>query len=202
MNPLQVIILCAFPGVGKSTLAKSLGGLVCSADETQRENARSKGLDYDNGGEGFDGSLVPKSHPICFRKFSDALLASTPLVIVDNTNLSASEIAPYVLAAQAYGYDYRVIRLDVNPEAAFARQVHGVPYAVIRDSATGKVRKTYTFGDDNLNLGESIVGGFCTMVEQFNERDVMPWWSVETRTDDGSGIAVDPQFGYPVHLDA
>jgi len=198
MNPLQVIILSAISGAGKSTLAKSLGGLVCSADETQRENARSKGLDYDNGGEGFDGSLVPKSHPICFRKFSDALLVSTPLVIVDNTSLDRAEIAPYVLAAQAYGYDYRIIRLVCDPATAFARQVHGVPYAVLLNPA-GEVRKTYDFGNVG-NTDDKILGGFVTMVEAFEKKDVMPWWNVSDRRNE-TYQPVDAKFGYSSALD-
>lgn len=183
----EVIIISAFSGAGKSTFASHYVNEHCSesfivsADDTQRENAHALGLDYDNGGEGFDPALLAMAHPTCYLRFLRATAEKLPLILVDNTNLSKWEISPYVLGAEAHGYNVRIIRLVCDPDVAFARQRHGVPYAVIRNSETGAIRKTFAFGDKTTGENESVVGGFCAMVDQFNERDVLPWWNVESR---------------------
>jgi len=48
-------------------------------------------------------------------------------IVVDNTNLSVAEIAPYVALSMAYGAHYQIIRIKCDPSVAFARCTHGVP---------------------------------------------------------------------------
>lgn len=140
----KVVILSGIPGSGKSTLAQSLrvtpDVVVCSADD----------LFVENGVYRFDLAKLGHAHRACWRKFQRALQDGLELVVVDNTNLSAAEIAPYVLPAEAWGYQVEIVRVHCDPAVAFARQTHGVP-----------------------------AEGFARMVEAFNKRDVMPWWSVE-----------------------
>jgi hypothetical protein len=191
-NPvLQVIILSAIPGAGKSTYATHFASaqspVIVSADNVQRENAKALGLDYDNGGEGSDPSLIAMSHPTWFREFLNALRAEAPLVMVDNTNLSKWEIAPYLLGAEAFGYNVKVVRLVCDPLTAFNRQRHGVPYAVVK-TAQGEIIRCATVAEfeDEQPLVETttnaieVVGGFLAMVEAFEAKDVNPWWNVES----------------------
>ena len=48
-------------------------------------------------------------------------------VVVDNTSTTVAEIAPYAALALAYGAELEIVTLDVAPEVAAARNVHGVP---------------------------------------------------------------------------
>lgn len=50
-----------------------------------------------------------------------------PLLIVDNTNISAYEIAPYVQAATAYGLEHEIRTMWCDPIIAFQRHQHKVP---------------------------------------------------------------------------
>lgn len=143
--------------------------MICSADDF---------FTIAEGVYNFDPKNLPLAHQACFLKFLGLLdkgnidqvlilsgvpgsgkstwakTANSPrLLIVDNTNLSAWEISPYYLAAQAYGFPVRVNRFLV-PEgeevATFNRQVHNVHF-----QAWGR------------------------MLSQFEKRDVLPWWEVQ-----------------------
>ena len=48
-------------------------------------------------------------------------------VIVDNTNLTAWELAPYVRLAELYGYNYQILTFWCDPLVCAKRNVHGVP---------------------------------------------------------------------------
>jgi hypothetical protein len=45
---------------------------------------------------------------------------------VDNTNLRPSEISPYKLGADAYGYGFIIKELRASQEESFKRNTHGV----------------------------------------------------------------------------
>lgn len=157
----KVFILSGFPGSGKSTHAKYLaqryGGLVVSADDYFMRHDGTYRFNLDG---------LPYAHAECFEKFQKAL-GEKRTVIVDNTNLSAWQISPYVLAANAAGlglrhevnypggHDVQIVRLACDPVVAFKRQTHGVPEQ-----------------------------GFKRMVEDYLKSDVLPWWSVYELTTD------------------
>lgn len=137
----HVLILSGVPGVGKSYVARVLKALdpdavICSADDY---------VDYTR----FDPSMLPGAHQACFRGFLAAtMLAKLRSIIIDNTNTSAAEIAPYVLGAESLGYLPLVIRVHpVDSDMAHERNVHGVPEEVSR-----------------------------ALYERFTQRDLMPWW--------------------------
>ncbi len=52
-------------------------------------------------------------------------------MIVDNTNTTVAEVAPYAALALAYGYDLEIVILECNPDVASARNVHGVSKKVV-----------------------------------------------------------------------
>lgn len=141
----KVVILSGIPGCGKTHYAQSIVrpwgmlGRVVSTDYFWGE-------EYE-----FDPNRIEEAHIWCFKKFlMEIEEMMTSLVVVDNTNLSAMEIAPYYLAAQAFSYEPVVQRILCPPHIAWERQSHGVPQA-----------------------------RFQAMVDQFNKRDVAPWWRVE-----------------------
>ena len=130
----HVIILQGVPGSGKSfyanefvarTQAKSV---VCSADDYFYQ--LGGGTKY-----AFDARQLGAAHGACFRKFIASVQEGVEVVVVDNTNTTVSEISPYVLGGEAYGYEVEIIRVLCDPEVAAARNTHKVPEKAIRAMA-------------------------------------------------------------------
>jgi predicted kinase len=80
----------------------------------------------------FTPSRLPHAHAECLRLYVTALLNSLPFVVVDNTNTTVSEVAPYYALAQAYGYDAVIVHIDADVGEAAARNTHGVPYTGVK----------------------------------------------------------------------
>lgn len=121
---MKVLILSGIPGSGKSTAAAGeAGAVVCSAD------------DYFTNASGeyhFDPRKLSDAHAACLRKFLRAVLSEEELIIVDNTNTTAIEIAPYVAIAAAHGAEVEVRTYRCDPEVGAKRNRHGVPLEACR----------------------------------------------------------------------
>jgi predicted kinase len=146
----KVIVLSGVSGSGKSTYTKSLVGeaerlSVCSADHYFMSDGVYK----------FDPSKLSDAHGACFRDFLASLQINTDMVVVDNTNTSAVEIAPYILGAQAFGYEVEVHTLMCETEddvkVCAARNAHGVPFQ-----------------------------GVMAQHKRLQERQLPPWWTNKT----------------------
>lgn len=146
MSGQKVLILSGLPGAGKThfaqaqslTWASGVGRVtVVSADDYFQARA-------------YDRKLLDKAHRMCFWNFMAALRTAVPLVIVDNTNLTAAEIAPYYLAGETWGYDVTVLRVQCPPVEAYARKTHDVSEMT-----------------------------FARMCAQWGSRDVLDRWKVE-----------------------
>jgi tRNA uridine 5-carbamoylmethylation protein Kti12 len=146
---VKIYIVSGLPGSGKTRHTLSLAvydsPVICSTDDyTMR-----------NGPEKFNSADLPEGHRLCFEKYietiHDAVINKfrVKAIIVDNTNLTAAEIAPYVAYAGVFKIQPTILRVHARPEVAFKRQTHGVPFDT-----------------------------FCSMVTNWNKRDVMPWWQV------------------------
>lgn len=125
----KVILLSGVPGSGKSSLVNkmSLAGdvTVCSADHYFEKTGQYV----------FDVTRMGDAHGECLRKFTNALFRNDELIVVDNTNTSALELAPYVALAQAFNASCEIITVDCDPQLAFERNVHNVPLNTIRRMA-------------------------------------------------------------------
>ena len=121
---MRVIIMAGVPGSGKSTWIKENhpGAIICSAD------------DYFAGlGRNFDPSKLGQAHGTCVRKY--VTFVANPddeewcdnVVIVDNTNTTVLEMAPYVAIASAYGVPVEIVEMDCPTELAAKRNIHNVP---------------------------------------------------------------------------
>lgn len=143
----QVIVMQGIPGSGKSTHIKERwwspegNVVVVSANHYFTE--------LGGGTYAFDPSKLSEAHGKCFRNFIMALWTGKDVVIVDNTNTTTAEVAPYMAAAAAWGYEAEIRRIECDPEVAAARNIHGVSSA-----------------------------GVNAMAERLAAFQPMPWWKV------------------------
>lgn len=146
-SPNRALFLSGISGAGKSFLSKALRFgmsdehvVSISTDDfwTDRD------LNYN-----FDPTRLPEAHRWNFTRYLDLLPNEWKLIVVDNTNTSAVEIAPYYAAAEVHGYQPLVLRLHVPLMDAMKRSTHEVPL-------------------------ESLAGQWS----RFKARDIPPWWNV------------------------
>jgi Uncharacterised P-loop hydrolase UPF0079. len=125
----DVIVLQGIPGSGKSTLAKEIKDKFLGT-------AQTFSADYGMMFQGtymFQPEKLEKCHRDCFRDFlfylnDTDLPLNHSIAVVDNTNTSNLEIAPYMATAKAYGRRCYVATLYPDTvEGAIKRQLHGVP---------------------------------------------------------------------------
>jgi predicted kinase len=131
---MKIILLMGIPGSGKSTYTKNLSGVVkvCSADHWFERS----------GVYTFNPSELGKAHGDCLWQYADVLRSNDDLLswgyshgdkrvpeilVVDNTNTTALELAPYVALAQAYNVEYEIRVFNCTPEESFQRNTHDVP---------------------------------------------------------------------------
>jgi len=132
---MLVFILRGIPGSGKSTFAKKL------ARPYVRSGLRVKTFSADDyfmrkGVYKFDGSKLGTAHRKCLRDFAECLrLRRADFCIVDNTNITAVEVAPYAALAAAYLADCRVVTISVAARTAAKRNVHNVPRKAVLSKA-------------------------------------------------------------------
>lgn len=117
----DLILLRGVPGAGKSTLAAMLCGtesaVMVAADDFM----------YEDGVYKFSPSKLGNAHAQCLEAVRDAMASNTSRVIVHNTLTTAKELAPYINAAEEYGY--RVFSLVVENRHG-SKDVHNVPEEV------------------------------------------------------------------------
>ena len=117
-------ILCGISGRGKSTYAKEVLGkdMHFSADNY---------FTNEKGEYNFNPSELGEAHGQCLRFATEEMRYGKYNVVIDNTNTTVAEIAPYAAYALAYGYELEIVRLSCDLETAINRNVHNVPSQVI-----------------------------------------------------------------------
>jgi len=145
MSLRRVIVLRGLSGSGKSTVTKNL-----VAGEPDAVVVSSDDLFMVDGEYQFDFDKLNEAHNSCFRDFMAAIEVGAPLIIVDNTNSRALEMAPYMMAGRAYGYECGILQLDCDPDIAAERNTHGTPKKVI-----------------------------IAMAARMKDEPLPPWWKVE-----------------------
>ena len=134
----KVIILSGIPGSGKSSWASRY------FVENRYLLAEFFSADFfficPDGKYLFNRSRLPEAHAECLKMFSTAVLSTDEgpkprVLLVDNTNTSALEIAPYAALALAWGWELEIWTFKCPPELGAARNVHGVPLKTCKDMA-------------------------------------------------------------------
>jgi predicted kinase len=123
---MNVILMSGISGAGKDTyikerFAQNASTIICSADTFFEKDE----------GYVFNPSLLPQAHAACVRKFiMNCELAyhrygnEDRTLIVNNTNLSSEELAPYVAIASAYEHPIELVTVHCQPHIAAARSLH------------------------------------------------------------------------------
>ena len=136
----KVYILQGVPGSGKSTWITEHLGEMHHAVHGKPKVVSADHFFMRDGEYRFDVTKLGAAHESCMSDFRDAVTA--PLeeradVVVDNTIISAIEMAPYYRAGRAKGFDIGGARFVVDPKVAAARNVHGVPLVAIERMTAG-----------------------------------------------------------------
>jgi len=113
-------IVRGIPGTGKSTFAKTLGGIHIEADQYF--------VDVE-GNYNFDGSKIKLAHEYCRTQTeawmkTDGDQVNVNKIVVSNTFTQEWEIEPYFELAKKYGY--KVFSIIVENRHG-GTNVHGVP---------------------------------------------------------------------------
>ncbi len=123
----KLILMRGLPGSGKSTLAHSLDGLVLSTDDFFTKKGVYK----------FNVKQAGIAHGWNKKRAKEAMAQGESLVIIDNTNITLSEMKPYAKIAQEYGYQIEIMestsphKFDVDKLAEY--NSHGVPKSAIQE---------------------------------------------------------------------
>lgn len=125
---MDIYIIRGGSGAGKSTWTKTNhpSAAVVSADHF-----------FIVGGEyKFDPARLGEAHAQCLQTFialCQSKFAGHTEIIVDNTNSTISEFAPYAQVGLAYGHNVQILTFLYDPVVAHGRNIHGAPLKVCID---------------------------------------------------------------------
>lgn len=131
-----LVLLRGAPGSGKSTLARALlahnpGGIVLSTDEYFKVN----------GNYHFNPAMLGEAHSWNHNRAEIAFESGVNPIVIDNTNLQAWEMRPYVVQALKHNYKVLFKEPDTwwkNKARELERRTkHGVPVETIRRMLCG-----------------------------------------------------------------
>jgi predicted kinase len=159
----RLVILRGLPGSGKTYMASKMafdepGVTVCSADHYFL-------------GKKFTPTELGKAHEQCIRKAFGAMKATSPTVVIDNTNVECWEAQAYVRMAQALNYHIEIREPSTewrfDPVQLAKRNRHGVPQTTIEHMRT-RWAKEFTVdnilaagvpprGRDSLHVAQGLI---------------------------------------------
>lgn len=82
----------------------------------------------------FDQRNLSVAHGLCLKNFTESVRlppgnSTAQTLVIDNTNCSVSEVAPYAALAAAYSHELHVVTLIGDPKTCWKRGHHGVPFS-------------------------------------------------------------------------
>lgn len=114
---MQILVLSGLPGAGKSTHVQQLIADACARGQAAAAVSADDFFIQPDGAWVFDPAKIGDAHAACLQRFiAHCQARDLDVCIVDNTNLSIAEIAPYMAIAQAYGHQAKVVTIKCNAE--------------------------------------------------------------------------------------
>lgn len=110
------LIMKAISGSGKSTIAQKIAAsydrfIICSTDNYFMKDGKYC----------FDPKMLGQYHSNTLNDVKKYMEKEFDCVILDNTNLKADHIKPYIKLAKEYGYSVTLIEVDCGLEEAKKR---------------------------------------------------------------------------------
>lgn len=152
MVDFEVVLMRGLPGSGKSTYVNKLGPALrllerSTLSDTEIAVAIEEEKTLICSADDAPNLPIPARHAQCFLRYLQALhvavLRNKPVaVFVDNTNIGAVEMAPYIMAFNALvlptipDATLRVLQIHCDMKVALSRQEHNVPHNVWLDMQT------------------------------------------------------------------
>ena len=128
---MVITIMRGIPGSRKSTWVKENlpKAVVVSADSYFMVDGRYQ----------YDASKIAQAHAHCLRGFA-MMVAGPPQslphdLVVDNTNITVAELAPYVALGKAWGHEVRIVQMKCL-SAEMQPNDHGVPFYIVQSMST------------------------------------------------------------------
>lgn len=88
-----------------------------------------------NGQYKFDVKLLSAAQSACMRNFYEVVCDPKAVIVVDNTNTSIAEVAPYAALANAFAHELQIITLLTDPVESWTRNKHNVPFGKVVQQA-------------------------------------------------------------------
>lgn len=87
----------------------------------------------------YEAAKIGQAHAHCLRGFA-LMVAGLPQplpdsLVVDNTNITVAELAPYVALGLAWGHEVRIVQMKCL-SAEMPYNEHGVPFWVVQGMST------------------------------------------------------------------
>jgi len=121
---MNVVIMVGASGSGKTTWIK---------ENLPEATVVSTDLYWESTQKSFNPNELSKAHAWAIRDFIMQCAMQAPTIVVDNTNTTAVEIAPYIAIGKAYDAEIQVIWLGTDRiEELVRRNVHNVQEHTIR----------------------------------------------------------------------
>ena len=128
MNERKILyVMRGLPGSGKTKRAKELvgDGIIHSVDDYHIKDGKYE-FDIDN---------LRKYHYLNFMASVESMKKGITPIVIDNTNITASNCRNYVDAGRTYGYEIQVVEPNTpwafNLEELVKRNTHEAPREVI-----------------------------------------------------------------------
>lgn len=134
----KVYILSGCSGSGKTSFAythaygNDRGEVLCPEWLDKRYVISTDEFFVHQGIYQFDPAKLGEAHAACMQRFVLLVTTNKPIIIVDNSNTTTEEIAPYYSVARAFGYEVELVTTLCDPIVAYERCVHNVPLGTIR----------------------------------------------------------------------
>jgi predicted kinase len=118
----ELILLRGLPGSGKSTFARSLGGMHMEADKYFMYSGKYE----------FDASKLRDAHNWCQNAVRVGMETQGQKIVVSNTFTQENELEPYYKLAERYGYRVYSLIVENRHGESENTNTHNVPLETIQ----------------------------------------------------------------------